>query len=162
MSYFSIMLPFYTPWKHQRNSCFLMFSRGIKTVVFWCFQGGIEKGALGRIGFVIKKHVQNFSMALCNALKNVKTRSNYEGCFIRKAVLKNLPIFTGKHLYLSLFLIKFIKKWLQRRCFSVNIAKFLRTSIIKNICKRLLLNVPKPLVFYFFAGGIQRDHSKIK
>ena len=34
----------------------------------------------------------------------------------------------------------FIKKRLQRRCFPVNIAKLLRTSILKNICERLLLN----------------------
>ena len=34
----------------------------------------------------------------------------------------------------------FIKKRLQRRCFTVNIAKVSRTSISKNICERLLLN----------------------
>ena len=32
------------------------------------------------------------------------------------------------------------KNRLWDRCFSVNIAKFLRTSILKNICKRLLLH----------------------
>ena len=32
-----------------------------------------------------------------------------------------------------------IKKRLQRRCFPVNIAKFLRTPILKNICERLIL-----------------------
>ena len=35
---------------------------------------------------------------------------------------------------------KFIKKRRQHMCFSANIAKFLRTSILKNICERLLLN----------------------
>ena len=48
-----------------------------------------------------------------------------------------------KHLCWSLFLIRlqasFIKKSLQGRCFSVIIAKFLRTPILKNISKRLLL-----------------------
>ena len=34
----------------------------------------------------------------------------------------------------------FFKKRLQRRCFSVNIAKFLKTLILKKICERLLLN----------------------
>ena len=34
----------------------------------------------------------------------------------------------------------FIKKRLQQRVFLVNIAKFLRTTILKNICERLLLN----------------------
>ena len=33
----------------------------------------------------------------------------------------------------------FIKKRLQHRCFLVKLAKFLRTSIFKNICERLLL-----------------------
>ena len=32
-----------------------------------------------------------------------------------------------------------MKKWLQHRYFPVNIAKFLRTPILKNICERLLL-----------------------
>ena len=33
----------------------------------------------------------------------------------------------------------FIKKRLQHSCFPVNIAKFLRTPILKYICERLLL-----------------------
>ena len=32
-----------------------------------------------------------------------------------------------------------IEKRLQRRCFPVNIAKYLRATILKNICERLLL-----------------------
>ena len=52
--------------------------------------------------------------------------------------------FTGEHLCWSLFLIRFqawnvIKKRLQHRCFSVNFAKFLTTTILKNISERLLL-----------------------
>ena len=35
----------------------------------------------------------------------------------------------------------FVKKRLQYRCFPVDIAKFLRTPILKSICKQLLLNV---------------------
>ena len=42
----------------------------------------------------------------------------------------------------------YIKKRLQHRCFSVNIAKFLRKPISKNICDRLLL----PLVTYLAYG----------
>ena len=34
----------------------------------------------------------------------------------------------------------FIEKRLQHRCFPVNIAKFLRAYILKNICQRLLLD----------------------
>ena len=52
--------------------------------------------------------------------------------------------FTGEHLCWSLFLIRFqawnvIKKRLQHRCFSVNFAKFLTTTVLKNISERLLL-----------------------
>ena len=36
----------------------------------------------------------------------------------------------------------FIKKWLQRRCFLVKIAKFLRTPVLENIWERLLLDLP--------------------
>ena len=68
-----------------------------------------------------------------------------EQVFYRKAVLKNFAIFTEKPLCWSLFLHKntglqswnFIKKRLQRRFFPVNIAKFLRTTVLKNICERL-------------------------
>ena len=63
--------------------------------------------------------------------------------FCKRGVLKNFAIFTGKHLYWSLFadlqVCNFIKKRLQSWCFPVNTAKFLRTHILKNICERLLL-----------------------
>ena len=65
---------------------------------------------------------------------------------IEKVVLKKFAIFTGKHLFESLSnkvpglqACNFIKKRLQHRCFPVNIAKRLRTSILKNICERLFL-----------------------
>ena len=64
---------------------------------------------------------------------------------LHQKVLKNLAIFTGKQLCWSLIFNKveikketLLKKRLQDRCFPVNIAKFLKTSIFKNICKRLL------------------------
>ena len=34
----------------------------------------------------------------------------------------------------------FVEIWLQQRCSPVDLAKFLETSILQNICKRLLLN----------------------
>ena len=52
-------------------------------------------------------------------------RSSHRRCFIKKAVLKNFAIFTGKLLF---------KKRLEHWCFPLNIAKFLRTPILKNIC----------------------------
>ena len=55
--------------------------------------------------------------------------------FYKKVVLKNFAIFSRNHLQGC----NFIKKELQPRCFSVNIAKFLTTTISKNICEWLLL-----------------------
>ena len=62
--------------------------------------------------------------------------------------LKKLANFTGKHLCWSLFVIKlqffslqFFKKRLQHKCFPVKFEKLLRTPILKNICKRLLVGV---------------------
>ena len=40
----------------------------------------------------------------------------------------------------------FIKKSLQHRCFPVRFAKFLRTTILKIICERLLLSVKVSLL----------------
>ena len=56
---------------------------------------------------------------------------------MKKAVLKFFAIFIEKTLSWSLFLIELF----QHGCFPVNIAKILRTPILKNICERLLLNV---------------------
>ena len=44
----------------------------------------------------------------------------------------------------------FIKKRLQHRCFLGNVAKFLRTPILKNTCERLLLSFSFMLVWTFF------------
>ena len=82
--------------------------------------------------------------------KSATHRSSRQRCSFRKTVLKHFAIFTGKHLlFESLFKkvadlkpCNFIKKKLQHRCFSVNIAEFLRTPILKNICERLLLSIP--------------------
>ena len=77
-----------------------------------------------------------------------KYRSSHWRCFWKKAVLKNFVNFTGKHLCWSHLSVtwgskacNFIKKRLQHRCFPVKFAKLLRTLILKNICKRFLLEV---------------------
>ena len=67
--------------------------------------------------------------------------------FYKKGVLKNFAKFTGKHLCQGLFSNKvgglrpatLLKKRLWHGCFPVNFPIFLRTSILKNICERLLL-----------------------
>ena len=81
-------------------------------------------------------------------------------CSIKKTFLKNFAIFTGKRLCRSLFFnqnvglqaYNFIKKRLQHRCFPDNAVKFLRITILKNICERLLVKVfPFMLVWSFPA-----------
>ena len=79
------------------------------------------------------------SMVLCSRF--IMDKSSQQRCPIKKVVLKNFATFVGKHLCWSLFLIKlqacnFIKKRLQHRDFPVNIAKFLRTPFLQNICQR--------------------------
>ena len=74
---------------------------------------------------------------------NITCRSSHRRCSVEKGVLKNFANFTGRRLRWSVFLIKFVKKFvekrLQHRCFSVKFAKILRTPILKNIYERLLL-----------------------
>ena len=66
----------------------------------------------------------------------VKDRSSHRRCFIKKVFLK-ISQYSQENTCLKA--CNFIKKRLQHRHFSVNIAKFLRTPILKNICKWLLL-----------------------
>ena len=71
-----------------------------------------------------------------------KTAEAATEVFRKKGVLKNFAIFTRKYLCWSLFdvfWVNFIKKRLQHRYFPVNITKFLRTPILKNIWERLHL-----------------------
>ena len=66
----------------------------------------------------------------------VGKRSNSRSqMFYKIDPLKNLAIFTGKHLCWRLFLINFYKKRLRHRCFPVNIAKCLSTTF--NIIEHL-------------------------
>ena len=74
------------------------------------------------------------------------SRSNQRIYSVKKAVLKRFANVKGKHLCWSLFLMKsyaFRRSTLLKRdskinFFLVKFAKFLRTPILKNICKRLL------------------------
>ena len=75
-----------------------------------------------------------------------KIRGSHQRCSVKKGVLKNFTNFTGKHVLESLFnkvaglkAYNFLKNRLQHRCFPVKSLKFFRATILKNICKRLLL-----------------------
>ena len=78
--------------------------------------------------------------------KILKKKRQPPEVFCKKAALKNFPIFTGKGLCWSLCLIKLqnfrhatLLKETSAQKFCVNIAKFLKTPILKIICERLLL-----------------------
>ena len=90
----------------------------------------------------------------------ITVKSSHRRRSIKNAVLRIFAIFTGKHLCWSLFLIKLTKKTLQHRRFPVNIAKFLRTSLLKNICERLLLSTVKTFkALSFFTPPFQASHT---
>ena len=73
----------------------------------------------------------------------INYRNTNRRCSPKKAIFKNVAMFTGKQLYWSLFLTtffnNFIKRKLQHRYLPVNIAKLLRKPTLKNICEWLLL-----------------------
>ena len=60
----------------------------------------------------------------------------------------------------------FIKKRLQHRLFLVNMAKFLRTPILKNICERLLLEFQWTMAVFWpfgnFGIGISASASSLE
>ena len=70
--------------------------------------------------------------------------------------LQNLAIFTGKHLCWRFFLINFIKKRLQHRCFPANVAKCLSTVFhIETYVNMSFLNVM--LCYYFSLEAFFQD-----
>ena len=78
---------------------------------------------------------------------NLTNRSIHRRCSVKKGVLNNFANFTGKHICRSHFLLKlqaedfYNKKGLQHWCFPVKCIKFIRTLILKNICKRLNISI---------------------
>ena len=66
-------------------------------------------------------------------------RRIYQGCSMKKLILKNFAKFTGKHLFQGLFSyrmeglrsVTLLKKRLCHSCFPANFAKFLRTRFFK-------------------------------
>ena len=80
----------------------------------------------------------------------VKHSNSRSQMFCKIDALKNLAIFTGKDLCWRFFLINFIKKRLQHRCFPVNIAKCLSTAFyIEYICEYEFFEYYAMLSFFF-------------
>ena len=71
-------------------------------------------------------------------------RGSHQSCSIEKGFLKTFAKFTGKHLRQCVFFNKvrsatLLKKRLRRRCFPVNLTKFLRRPVLQNTDRRLFL-----------------------
>ena len=100
----------------------------------------------------IKEEAPQLTLLYCDGRT---IRNSHRRCSIKKAVLKNFTILQYCFLHLcwskvaGLNSCSFIKKKPQRRCFPVNIAKFLRLPNSKNICDRLLLTV---LMLHCYMG----------
>ena len=93
-----------------------------------------------------------------------------------RSSIKKLYLKTVKQLCWRLFLIKnldlqswnFIKNRLQHSCFPVNIVKYLRTPVLKNICERLFKRFPicannkqhKKWGRHFLKNKTKKKHSK--
>ena len=83
-------------------------------------------------------------------------RSSHQKCSIKKAFLKNFAVFTRNTSVgasCNRVAYNFIKKRLQHKCFLMNITKFLRASILKNIGIRLLLNWLWEVIVWNFVSG---------
>ena len=99
--------------------------------------------------FVYEKMSSSVPTSLVMLLAHVEKRSNSRSqMFSKTGVLKNFARFTGKNLYWRLSLIKFqdwrpaflFKKRPKRRCFSVNLAKFLRTAFYWRLVHYTIIN----------------------
>ena len=100
-----------------------------------------------------------YAVAASNKVKF--TEATTGGVLYKKLFLKILQYSQEKNCAGVSFLIKLqalspvtLLKRLQHRCFPVNIVKFLRTPILKNICERLLLNSVWPLQFQMNQGYV--------
>ena len=101
-------------------------------------------------------------------LSRLKSVSSIDDDYFEAATgggLKNFVIFTGKRLCWSLFLIKlqackFIEKRLQQWRFPLHVREFLRTSILKNI-KRLLVIILLVQQFICFRKSIYNYKEKL-
>ena len=119
-------------------------------------------------GLLLLRYHQLFSIILLMLVKEVAQAATRR-CSMKKVVLKNFAISTGNHLCWSLFFNKiasrqacnFTKKRLQQRCFLMNMVKFLKTAILKNICEWLLLKLENQRLYRTFRDFFKQYHGII-
>ena len=94
-----------------------------------------------------------------NSFRGTGTRSSHRRCSVKKDVLWNLAIFTGKHFCWSLFLMK-LQAFRQHErdsntgVFLWILRNSLRTPVLKNVCERLLLWC---FLFYWFFNPLMTE-----
>ena len=73
-----------------------------------------------------------------NITQSYRCNTEHQVVLLQKPQKQSLEVFCKKMSFKN-FACNFINKRFQHRCFIVKLAKFLKTSILKNICERLLL-----------------------
>ena len=77
---------------------------------------------------------KEFFVKKCKCLEawRKKARNNHQRCSMKNVVLQSFAKFRGKHLCQNLLFNKVAGLRLWRRCFLVNLAKFLKTPVLQN------------------------------
>ena len=110
-----------------------------------CFIKAKQTDVLNEMGLTYDGTLTNkryyFTAKMIVKVRIMGIKSSHWMCSMKKAIFKNFAIFTGKHLFWSLFLIK-LHAWRKKtQVFRVDIVKFLRKPTLKNIFKwQLLVN----------------------
>ena len=87
--------------------------------------------------------------------RNVFMQKQPSKGFFKKDLIRNFAEFTSKHVLESLFFDKVklyrsaaaFKRRLKCRCFLVNFVEFVRTPVLQNTTRRLLLIIAVSIVF---------------
>ena len=96
------MFHFYSPCKRQETTPEVL--------------GNYTGGTSGN--YTVRKRQETTTSGNCVTVRKLQRRETTPEVFYKKGVLKDKVKFTGKHLYWSLFLIKFIEKGTPVQLFS--------------------------------------------
>ena len=137
--------------KNTSDDCFCLWS-----IARRCSQKSLRLERSLKIA--TKSSIWWFSWAQLFFICVVQEAAN-RGVSIKSYILKIFALFTGKQLCWSLFnkiaglkTCNFVKNRLQHNCFPVNIAKFLRAPILRNLYKRLFLySIIEDLPWIFYS-----------
>ena len=113
-----------------------------------------------------KSTIKSNSVLLCY----VRVRSSCQEVFCRKSVLIDFAKFTRKHLWQSLFFNKvaglrpatLLKTRLWHRCFPVNFAKFLKTSLLTEHLRWLPLAFQNESILYISRSSRSKQAQCLK